>query len=282
MTITVSVVQIEPVLGDKQRNLSKIEQYIREAAKQAKNPDLIVLPELINTGYECGELFYDLAETFPDGESTQLVGKLAKEYKSHIMFGFAEEDSLKRGVLYNSVALVDHSGKPLGVYRKVHLFGGEMVYFRPGSEYPLFHTAIGKIGIFICWDTLFPEVARIYALQGADLLAIATNWEKPFAKEWDFMTSARAFDNTLHLAAANRIGHDRTLGFFGHSRILDPLGSVICSIDEEIESVASARIDLDRTRKLRAEYWTQLRDRRPDTYGALARPYGLPCNDTGP
>ena len=280
MEIGVSIVQIEPKLGDKKQNLAKIERFTREAVKQSPSVDLVILPELITTGYECGELFYELADPFPGGESIQLVSKLAREHKTHIMFGFAEEDNSIKGVLYNSVALVDATGTALGVYRKVHLFGGEMVYFRPGCEYPLFRTAIGNIGIFICWDTLFPEVARIYALQGADLLAVATNWEKPFEKEWDFMTSARAFDNTLHLAAANRIGFDKTLGFFGHSRILDPLGAVICSLDEEIEAVASARIDLDRTRQLRKEYWTQLRDRRPDTFGLLAQRYTLPETDS--
>ena len=276
MTITVSVVQIEPKLVDKKHNLAKIEQFIRNAVKQSKTTDLIILPELITTGYECGDQFYDLAEKFPDGESFELICRLAREHKTHIMFGFAEEDRSIKGVLYNSVALIDATGTPLGVYRKVHLFGAEMEYFKSGCEYPLFRTAIGNIGIFICWDTLFPEVARIYAIQGADLLAVSTNWEKPYAKEWDFMTSARAFDNTLHLAAANRIGFDKTLGFFGHSRVLDPLGEVICAIDEEVESVASASIELDRTRQLRREYWTQLRDRRPDTFGLLARQYSAP------
>jgi len=275
MIVTISIIQMEPILGDKKKNLGKIEEFIKRALKQEKSTDLIILPELITTGYECGDQFYELAEKFPDGESIRLVSRLAKNYKTHIMFGFAEEDSSMKGVLYNSVAFVDNAGNPIGVYRKVHLFGQEMVYFRPGFKYPLFRTAIGNIGIFVCWDTLFPEVARIYAIQGADLLAIATNWEKPYEKEWDFMTSARAFDNTLHLAAANRIGHDKTLDFFGRSRILDPLGVVIRSIDEDVESIASATIDLDLTRRLRIEYWTQLRDRRPDTYGLLAETYKL-------
>lgn len=276
MTITISVVQIEPKLADKKHNLAKIEQFIRDAVKQSEQPDLVILPELITTGYECGDQFYDLAEPFPDGKSIELVCRLAREHKTHIMFGFAEEDRSMKGVLYNSAALVDGAGSPLGIYRKVHLFGAETEYFRPGCEYPLIRTSFGSIGMFICWDTLFPEVARIYAIQGADLLAVSTNWEKPYEKEWDFMTAARAFDNTLHLAAANRIGFDKTLGFFGHSRILDPLGSTICAIDEEVESVASARIDLDRTRQLRREYWTQLRDRRPDTFGLLAQRYQAP------
>lgn len=273
MSVRLSVVQMQPKLADKKHNLGKMEQFVREVLRDEKRTDLILFPELINTGYECGKEFFALAELFPDGESLRLMSRLAKEFKTHIQFGFAERDPAIEGVLYNSVALIDSDGKPLGVYRKVHLFGEEALAFRPGCSYPLFRTRIGNIGIFVCWDTLFPEVARIYAIQGADLLAIATNWEDPYAKEWDFMTSARAFDNTLHLAAANRIGKDKTLSFFGHSRILDPLGGVIRSLDEAKEGFASAELDLEKTRRLRVEYWTQLKDRRPDTYGLLAQSY---------
>ena len=178
-----------------------------------------------------------------------------------------------KGVLYNSAALIDNQGIPVGVYRKVHLFGPEKLVFRPGSAYPVFNLEIGNIGIFICWDALFPEVARIYALHGADLLAVCSNWEIPYRKEWDFITSARAFDNTLHLAASNRTGKDKTLSFFGHSRILDPLGNVITELGEETESFKTAKIDTNETKKMRSKYWTQLADRRPDTYGVLACEY---------
>lgn len=155
---------------------------------------------------------------------------------------------------------------------RAHLFAEESLVFRPGCDYPVFKTKVGNIGIMIYWDTLFPEVARIYAIQGADLLVVSTNWGKPYSKEWDLMTTARAFDNTLHLAAANRIGTDKRLTFFGHSRILGPLGNVLVKIDEEVEAYASARIDYDMTRKLRKE-WTQLKDRRPDTYEILTQKY---------
>lgn len=273
MTIRCSIAQMEPRLADKKHNLGRMEQFVRDIFRAEKRTDLILFPELITTGYECGKEFFGLAEAFPDGESLRLMSRLAKEFNTHILFGFAERDQAMEGVLYNSVALIDSDGQPLGVYRKVHLFGEEALVFRPGCSYPLFRTRIGNIGIFICWDTLFPEVARIYAIQGADLLAVATNWEDPYASQWDFMTSARAFDNTLHLAAANRIGKDKTLSFFGHSRILNPLGGVIRSLDEAKEGFASAELNLAETRRLRVEYWTQLKDRRPDTYALLSQSY---------
>lgn len=271
METTVSVVQIEPVLGDKSSNLDKIEDYIGSICEHNEKTDLIIFPELITTGYECGDSFYRLAESFPDGPSIQRLSKIAASCNTCLVVGFPEKSTADESVLYNSAACIDRKGNPLGVYRKVHLFGGEKKIFSPGNQYPIFKTAFGRLGVFICWDTLFPEVARIYTLKKADVLVVPTNWEKPFSREWDLMTAARAFDNTLHLAAANRIGFDKTLGFFGHSRILGPLGETIKALDAEKEGFATARIDLEKTKQLRAGYWTQLQDRRADTYRALLR-----------
>jgi len=273
MEIDVNIVQMEPKLFDKDANLAKMEWFIRKIFSEKEHTDLIIFPELITTGYECWDKFYELADVFPDGRSISIMAKLAKEFNTHIIFGFTEEDPNMKGVLYNSAALIDKSGEPIGVYRKVHLFGQEMLSFRPGCDYPIFRTEIGNIGIMICWDTAFPEVARIYGIKGVELLVICTNWEKPYSKEWDFMTSARAFDNTFYLAGANRIGTDDTLSFFGHSRILDPLGETIVKLDEEIESYTSARISYDRIKEERRRYWTQLKERRPDTYGILTKKY---------
>jgi len=270
MKIDIAVVQMFPELYDKKHNLNKMSGFVKKIFSEKKKCDLIIFPELITTAYECGEKFYELAEIFPEGESIDFIANLAREYNTHIIFGFAEKDRTIESVLYNSAALIDNEGNPVGVYRKVHLFDKESLVFRPGYDFPIFKTRIGNIGIMICWDTSFPEVARIYALQGADLLAISTNWEKPYSKEWDLLTAARAFDNVLHIAAANRVGTDKRLAFFGHSRILDPLGDALVKIDEEIEAYASAEVDYDRTRKLRKG---QLKDRRPDTYGILTRRY---------
>lgn len=273
MKVHVAVVQMLPEFCDREHNLDKMASFVKKIIAEKGKCDLIIFPELITTGYECGDKFYELAEIFPEGKSIDFVAKLAQEYNTHIIFGFAEKDCNMEGVLYNSVALIDNEGNPVGVYRKVHLFAKEFLTFRPGCEFPVFKTKIGNIGMMICWDTLFPEVGRILAIQGADLLVVSTNWEKPYSKEWDLMTTARAFDNTLHLAAANRIGSDKgELTFFGHSRILDPLGNVLAKIDEEVEAYISAEVDYDITTKLRRE-WTQLRERRPDAYEILTRRY---------
>ena len=274
MKINVACVQMKPELADYKANLAKILQYIEVVMTEKPKTNLIVFPELITSGYECTkEQFQELAETLPDGKSMTAVGELAKKYHVHIVYGFPERDPELTDVLYNSSTLIDCNGKSLGRYRKVHPFDAEKQWCRAGTDYPLFDTEIGKIGIMICWDTAFPEVARTYALKGADLLVVATNWEKPYSDDWDLITKARAFDNTLHLVAANRIGDDVELGFFGHSKIIDPIGREIAALDEEVEGYIAAELDLSKTQEERTRYYTFFKDRRPDTYEQLTRRY---------
>jgi len=159
-----------------------------------------------------------------------------------------------RDVLYNSAALINDREELAGVYRKVHLFAREKDWFRPGNDYPVFDTSLGRIGIRICDDALFPEPARILALHGADLLVIPTNWEKPCDQDWETAIGARALDNTLHVVGANRIGPDVDYDSLGKSRIIDPLGRVIAALDDEIEGHVTAEIDLDETSRLRQGY----------------------------
>lgn len=273
MKFHAAAVQFHPKLGDFQANVAKMEALIQQAVGQNKDLRLIVMPELATTGYEAGAKFFELAEDPEQGSSVKRLSSLCRKHKVHLAYGFAERDRTRRDILYNSVCLLGEEGQTIGVYRKVHLFAGEKNWFRPGCSYPLFDTPLGKVGIIVCWDTAFPEPARIYAVNGADLLVVATNYEKPYAEDWDLMTAARAFDNTLHLVAANRFGRDKEYDFFGHSRILDPLGRVIAKLDEEVEGVITGEIDTDRTIKLRQEYYTFMKDRRPDTYATLVEPY---------
>jgi predicted amidohydrolase len=274
MGVHVACVQMKPELGQYQINLSKMEAFVHQVMAEKPGTQLIVFPELITTGYECTkEQFDSMAEMLPSGNSMIVMGKLAKKYGVHLIYGFAERDPNLTDVLYNSSTMIDDQGIVLGRYRKVHPFDTEKQWCRPGCDYPLYDTKLGKIGVMICWDTGFPEVARSYALQGADLLVVCTNWEKPYSDDWDLITKARAFDNTLHLIAANRIGDDLELGFFGHSKIIDPVGREIAALDEEIEGYIAAELDLTVTHKERQRYYTFFKDRRPDTYEELVRKY---------
>jgi len=279
---------MKPELGNVEYNVNKMEEFVRDIMSKEPETDLIVFPELITSGYEGEpEQFQEMAETLPNGYSLDRISALAKEYKVNIIYGLPERDPLYPDVLYNAAVIINDEGTPLGTYRKVHPFADEKRWCRAGCEFPVFDTNIGKIGIMICWDTAFPEVARCLALNGAELLVVSTNWEDPYEEpwdpadginkhenDWDLMTRARAFDNTLHLVAANRIGGDGgVLTFFGRSKIIDPRGNVIAALDKREEGVISADLDLSLTRMHRETYYCFLKDRRPDAYGEVTRPY---------
>ena len=283
MKIRVSCIQLEPKLGDKQYNLDLMEKHVHETMAKYPDTKLIVMPELAMTGYEgTREMFEQIAETLPHGEGIDRMAALAKKYNTLMTFGFAERDPENPDILYNSNVLIDENGEVLGSYRKVHPFDSEKKWCVAGTTTPVFDTSIGKLGIMICWDAAFPEIARCFALKGADLLVISTNWEDPYEEEydptvinkheedWDLMTRARAFDNTLHLVAANRIGGDGgILTFFVRSKIIDPIGQVIEALDERVEGSISAEIDLSETKVLREKYYTFFEDRVPEAYRAI-------------
>ncbi|MFT8887187.1 MAG: carbon-nitrogen hydrolase family protein [Ethanoligenens sp.] len=273
MKLQVACVQMEPVLCQVDVNLAKMTAHIETVMREEPQTKLIVFPELITSGYECGTEFRRLAETVPYGASMKCIGDCAKKFGVNVIYGFPERDPLLPDVLFNSVVFIDAQGKAAGCYRKVHLFDTEKQFFRAGCTYPVLDTEFGKIGMMICWDTAFPEVARSYALQGAQLLTVSTNWEKPYAADWDLVTRARAFDNISYLISANRIGFDQTLGFFGRSKIVSPLGAPIAELNEEREGFISAELDTDLPLRLKQEYYTIFKDRRPDTYGEVAKVY---------
>ncbi len=265
MKVQVAPVQFQPILKRTAFNLAAMVKWFSRIKSQYADTDLIVFPELSLSGYECGQDFYQLAETV-DGPSMRAMQEVAADYHVHVIFGFPERDPLDIGKIYNVSALINDHGQLVGVYRKVHLFDTEQRYFTPGNAYPVFQTKIGTIGLMICYDTFFPEVARTLALKHADLIAISTNWERPRIDDWELCVRARALDNIIPIVAANRIGFDRQLDFFGHSKIIGPLGNVLASLDVEQAGYLQATIDYEKTRRLRNGYYSIYQDAHPETY----------------
>lgn len=267
--VTVAVVQMQPKMGETGENLGKMCEFVEQIS--LKQPvDLIIFPELVTTGYECGVRFTELAERIP-GHSVNLLAQRAGEFKTHVLFGMAMKEKVE-SILYNAAVLIGPDGEIIGDYRKVHLRGEERLPFRPGYRYTVFETGIGPLGVLIGWDLAFPEVARCLALDGAELVAVCANWEQPHVDEWRTYTMARAYENSIFLAAANRVGEEYTYTFFGQSMILGPRCEVYASIDEEIEGYAVAKIDLDEVRKFREEFQF-LQCRQPSTYRSIVRKY---------
>ena len=275
--ITVATVQMRPKLGEAEDNLVKMSETIAKIASQQK-VDLIVFPELITSGYELGVRFTELAQRVP-GPTINLIAQRANEYGVYIAFGMVTKEKVE-SVLYNSAVLVGPDGELLDVYNKIHLRGEERMAFREGFKLPIIPTEVGNIGLMIGYDLAFPEVARSLALDGADIVCVCANWEASTIDEWKTYVRARAYENSIFVAAANRIGEDVTLTFGGESMIVGPRGHIHASLaaetdpktGEPLEGFAVARIDLDEVRKNREEFQF-IQNRQPAVYKALVRKY---------
>lgn len=275
--VTIAVVQMKPKLGEAEDNLVKMSETISKIASQQR-VDLIVFPELITSGYELGVRFTELAQRVP-GPTINLIAQRANEYGVYIAFGMVTKERVE-SVLYNSAILVGPDGELLEAYNKIHLRGEERMAFREGFKLPIIPTEIGNIGLMVGYDLAFPEVARSLSLDGAEILCVMANWEAGQIDEWKTYVRSRAYENSVFVAAANRIGEDVTLNFGGESMIVGPRGQIHASLANEtdpesgapLEGFAVARIDLDEVRKFREEYQF-IQNRQPAVYKALVRKY---------
>lgn len=263
------VIQIAPEFGKPERNLARAAAIAREHPA-----DLLVLPELVTTGYHFAdrEEALSLAEPVPDGPSVAAFADLARETGGAICFGIAER--APGDVLYNSALLVDGDGVLLH-YRKNHLFLAEKDVFRPGDlGFPVTDLAGGaaRVGILICFDYMFPEAARSLALAGAEILLHPSNLITTFGHG---TMAVRSLENGVFSLLSNRTGTEERSGrdplvFTGASRVLGPRGEVLASLGEEEEGAAIAEIDPARARnKAVTPRNDLLRDRRPALYGLL-------------
>jgi predicted amidohydrolase len=232
--ITVATVQMKPELGRAENNLVKMSDFVSTITSQQK-VDLIVFPELITSGYELGVQFTELAQRVP-GPAINLMAQRAADAGVFIAFGLATKEKVE-SILYNSAVLVGPEGELVGHYNKTHLRGEERMAFREGFRLPVFDTGeIGRIGLLLGWDLAFPEVARAMALDGAELVCCLANWETSIIDEWKIYTQARAFENALYVAAANRVGNDVTISFGGESMIVGPRGRIYAALETEAEA----------------------------------------------
>lgn len=285
---------------DKTKNLEKMKKFIEIAAKKGVN--LLVFPEQILQGYVYmarpsftveHELFqYHMAnaETIP-GPATDAISELAAKYNMYISFGMTEKAGNYGGgkaVMFNSIALVGPQGV-IGIYRKVHQPGTEYHLFVKGSAFNVYETALGKVGMEICYDKVFPETTRTYAIKGADIILHSTAWpmsgpltvngvtEKEYAGYMCSMfDKVRAAENQIWYIAADNVGKDPKAGweFWGHSRIINPSGIVIAEIGHEEGLVIAHGLDISgEIVKARTQYFFGLDllfDRAPWMYKELA------------
>lgn len=273
----IACVQMEPKVGrkNKKKNVERSLGLIAEAAGAGAN--VIVLPELANSGYvfESRDEAFDLAEPIPDGATTAAWMAAAREHGAHIVAGIAERDG---DALYNSAVIVGPTGY-VGTFRKVHLWNEENLFFEPGNlGFPVFHTPVGRIGAMICYDGWFPEGFRLLALQGADLICIPTNWVPIPGQDAkreamaNILCMAAAHSNSVFVAAADRVGTERGQPFIGQSVIVSYTGWPVAGpAGPKSEEIIYADVNLADARRKRNwnEYNQVLRDRRGDVYDEM-------------
>jgi len=266
----VAVAQIEPKLAEKERNLDLCLSRLDDAA--GHGAELLVLPECAIPGYvyESADEALPYAEEIP-GPSTAVLEDACRRLDVHVVCGLLERDA---DSIHNAAVLVGPAGL-IGSYRKSHLpFLGVDRYVRPGDELPVFDTAIGRIGLEICYDLRFPEVTRTLALAGADIVAHPTNFPVAARIQTELITVARAAENRIYLLTANRSGKERWAEFCGRTQIVDPFGTRLAETGETGEALLTAEIDIEKARDkdyvVPGVYELYLfGHRRPELYGAL-------------
>jgi N-carbamoylputrescine amidase len=273
--VRIACIQMQPAIGKVEDNVAHSVGLINRAVELGAK--LVVLPELSNTGYmfQSREEAFALSEPIPDGPTVKAWSKIAAKHKLHLVAGICERDGAK---LFNSAVLIGPSGY-IGTFRKVHLWNEENLYFEPGDlGFPVFHTAIGRIGMAICYDGWFPETYRLAALQGADIVCVPTNWVPiPGQAEGreamaNILAMAAAHSNSIYIACADRVGTERGQPFEGQSLIVGHTGWPVAGpASRDKEEILTADVALGEAR--RARNWNAfnqvLRDRRSDVYDEM-------------
>ena len=267
--ITIALGQISCKVGDKKHNMETMNKIINQA-KQRK-ADLVAFPELSLTGYVVRDRAYELSETVPNGPSVRQIEEIAKKENVHVIFGMIEKSAKASAVLHNTAVLIGPKGY-IGKYQKMYLpthsVFEEKRYFRPGYQTPVFETEIGILGMFICYDVYFPEVARMLSLKGAKLIVCISASPSVRRGFFETLTAARAMENTVFLAFVNLAGIEDGLQFCGGSRIIAPSGNVISQAKYDVDDLITARINYSDLTRVQAWVPT-LRDLRPEIFNSL-------------
>jgi predicted amidohydrolase len=259
MRLTISLAQMDLVLGDPAANLRKAEDWTAEAARRGS--DLIIFPEMWTTG--CDWPRVKELSTRQD-EVIEAVGNLAKKYGVWLNGSMLALDENRQPT--NTSILFDPQGQQAGVYRKIHLFGvmNEDEHLAAGQHLTTVETSWGQSGLAICYDLRFAEMFRTYALSGVNMVYLPAEWPHPRLAHWRTLLRARAIENQMFMVGVNRVGNDGTYSFFGHSAIIDPWGNAVVEGGES-EILLTATIETDMVAEVRQKI-PVFKDRRPELY----------------
>lgn len=257
-------------LEPKEEKVKRALTLTEEAAKDGAR--IILLPELFNMDYEpfCRRkdpTVFEYAEPVP-GPTTNKIADITRRYGIYVIAPIFEKAG--PGLYYNTAPVIGPTGV-VGRYRKTHIpaiKSLEKLYFRAGSEFPVFRTEFANFGITICYDRRFPETWRILSLKGAEIIFHPSATEVLAKKIWGFVYRTRALDNGVFAVITNRVGKEGDLEFFGNSIIVNPYGKIIANAREKEDAILSAILNLDDVDGARLKSpW--LRDFRPEIYQRL-------------
>jgi predicted amidohydrolase len=274
-TLRVAACQMDPQLGEVDRNLERIERTVADVA--AAGVALVVLPECAVTGYA----FVSLDEAMPVARRASAIAadrlaELATKHRMTVICGSLESEG---EAVYNVAHLVTPDGRRFH-YRKTHLpFLGVDRFTTPGGDAPSVIDIDGvRVGVLICYDLRFPEAARICGLDGADLIALPTNWPVGVEFHPGLFAPARAAENHCYVLAADRVGTERGTTFLGRSLLVDYDGNRVAVASDTEEELLVGEIDTDAARATHVRArpgeheWDTIADRRPGLYERLLRP----------
>lgn len=260
----VACIQFNVKLGEVDQNYERVETLIRQAASEGA--ELVVLPELWNTGYVLQQLNH-LADV--NGERTKsFLSALAAELQLHIVGGSVAIQ--KNSDFYNMMYVANNKGEIVSEYAKVHLFRlmDEEIYLKSGKEMNRFTLAGMEAAGVICYDIRFPEWLRSHALDGAKVIFVSAQWPTPRIDHWKTLLQARAIENQCFIVAVNRTADD-VESFNGQSMIIEPWGDIVWTGNEHQE-LAIVDVDFSLVDEIRARI-PVYEDRRPTLYNGVTK-----------
>lgn len=268
--VKAAVVQTLAALGDVEANIATVHSYVEQAA--AENADLIVFPECMNSGYlfdderQCRKIAEDV-----DGKFVTALRTFATENGLHVVSGMTELDNTD-GCLYNSAVMVDPAGKLVGHYRKQFLATHDYNWFAVGNRgCVVVDTELGRIGLLICFDGRIPEIARVLALSGAEMVVdVANFFEMDQANQW---VPARAYENGVWFIASTKSGVERSIYYPGGSQIVGPDGVVRASVPRDTHGMVVADVDPSLAQDKSWFGGDRFADRRAQHYALLRQPF---------
>lgn len=258
-----AAVQMDCISGNIKENAEHMIRMIEKMKREEPGIVFAVFPEMALYGYEKLE---EIAIRFRQWEITECLKEIAITCEQLQLDAVVGAPYIGGLGVENALYFLNTKGKVQRVYSKIHLIGAERAVFVPGDSYGICNTSFGKIGFLICWDSAFPETARVYAKAGVKLLVISAAWENPYGRQWELAVCGRSYDNDLPVIASNRIGKSGGLEFAGKSMITDCLGNIIAKEAESKDIYIIADLQQMFSKEKRQGFGSQIEELTEKSY----------------